>query len=430
MDQSPAKSGLGQASGAARYALLILFLVYVVNMIDRQILSILMEPIKKDLNLSDTQLGLLSGLSFALFFAIAGIPIARLADRTSRRNIIVASLVVWSGLTAVCGMAQNFWHLLLARTGVAVGEGGSGPAAHSMLADYFPHGQRSTALAIYSCGVPIGILFGLAVGGWISQEFGWRMAFLVVGMPGLVLGLVMFLTVKEPARETLPPKIEDRPSVAVVLRTIWSNRSFRRLSVATSLHVFAAYGLLQWNPTFLIRTYDVGPAQVGLYLGLIVGITSGIGTFVGGWLGDLIGRKHAGWYAWLPAIEILVTVPFYFAVYFAPTFELALLFLIIPTLLSNAFTGPIFGTIQSLAPSNMRAMAAALLIFIISVLGQGLGPQAIGLMSDLFKASAGEDSLRWAMSVIVLTKILATWQFALAGKHLDEDIAAARSAAA
>jgi MFS family permease len=245
-----------------------------------------------------------------------------------------------------------------------------------------------------------------------------------------VLGLVMCLTVKEPARETLPPKIEDRPSVAVVLRTIWSNRSFRRLSVATSLHVFAAYGLLQWNPTFLIRTYDVGPAQVGLYLGLIVGITSGIGTFVGGWLGDLIGRKHAGWYAWLPAIEILVTVPFYFAVYFAPTFELALLFLIIPTLLSNAFTGPIFGTIQSLAPSNMRAMAAALLIFIISVLGQGLGPQAIGLMSDLFKASAGEDSLRWAMSVIVLTKFLATWQFALAGKHLDEDIAAARSAAA
>lgn len=429
MDQPAKKTGLGQASGAARYALLILFFVYVVNMIDRQILSILMEPIKKDLDLSDTQLGLLSGLSFALFFAIAGIPIARLADRASRRNIIVGALVVWSGLTAVCGLAQNYWHLLLARTGVAIGEAGGGPPAHSMLADYFPHGQRSTALAIYSCGVPVGILFGLAAGGWIGQAFGWRTAFMVVGMPGLLLALVMFLTVKEPAREALPPKIEDRPSVWVVLRTIWSNRSFRSLSVATSLHVFAAYALLQWNPTFLMRTYHVGPAQVGLYLGLIVGVTSGIGTFVGGWLGDVMGRKKARWYAWLPAVEIAVTVPFYFAVYFAPTFELALIFLVIPTLLSNAFTGPIFGTIQSLAPPNMRAMAAALLIFIISVVGQGLGPQAVGIMSDLFRPAAGANSLRWAMAVIVLTKILATWRFAAAGKHLDEDIAAARAAA-
>ncbi|MBX3485606.1 MFS transporter [Phenylobacterium sp.] len=421
MDTAVGKSG-------ARWALAILFLVYVVNMIDRQILSILLEPIKHSLHLTDTQLGLLSG-TFGLAFAVAGIPIARLADRTSRRNIIVASLAVWSGLTALCGMAQNFWQLLVLRTGVAAGEAGGGPPAHSMLSDYFQHGRRATALAIYSCGVPIGILFGLAVGGAINQAFDWRVAFMVVGAPGILLALVMFFTVKEPARETAPPADGVHPSLGEVLKTILSIRAFRSLLAATALHVFAAYALTQWHPAFMIRTFHVGTAQVGLYLGLVVGITSGIGTFLGGWLGDLLGRRRAAWYAWLPAVEILVTVPFYFFAYSAPTFEVALLFLIIPSLLTNAFTGPIFGTIQSLAPPHMRAMAAAVLLFIIAVVGQSLGPQAVGLMSDLFKPQAGADSLRWAMSVIVLTKLAATFQFWRAGRLLEADLKAAAARA-
>jgi MFS family permease len=417
----------GPKSGA-RWALAILFLVYVVNMIDRQILSILLEPIKHSLHLSDTQLGLLSG-TFGLAFAIAGIPIARLADRMIRRNIIVAALAVWSGLTALCGVAQNFWQLILLRTGVAAGEAGGGPPAHSMLADYFPHGRRATALAIYSSGVPVGILFGLAVGGAINQAFDWRVAFMVVGLPGVLLALVMVLTVKEPAREAAPPADTGQPSLGAVLKTILSIRAFRSLLAATALHVFAAYALTQWHPAFMIRTFHVGTAQVGLYLGLVVGITSGIGTFLGGCLGDLLGRRRAAWFAWLPAIEIFITIPFYFFAYSAPTFELALAFLVIPSLLTNAFTGPIFGTIQSLAPPHMRAMAAAVLLFIIAVVGQSLGPQAVGLMSDLFRPQAGADSLRWAMTAIVLTKLAATFQFWRAGRLLEADLKAAEARA-
>lgn len=410
----------------ARWALVILFLVYVVNMIDRQILSILLEPIKHSLDLSDSQLGLLSG-TFGLAFAIAGIPIARLADRMSRRNIIVAALAVWSGLTALCGVAQNFWQLILLRTGVAAGEAGGGPPAHSMIADYFPHGRRATALAIYSSGVPVGILFGLAVGGAINQAFDWRVAFMVVGLPGLLLALVMLFTVKEPPREAAPPGDGRQPSLMAVLKTILSIRAFRSLLAATALHVFAAYALTQWHPAFMIRTFHVGTAQVGLYLGLVVGVTSGLGTFLGGWLGDVLGRRRPAWFAWLPAVEIFITIPFYFFAYSAPTFETALLFLIIPSLLTNAFTGPIFGTIQSLAPPHMRAMAAAVLLFIIAVVGQSLGPQAVGLMSDAFKPQAGADSLRWAMSVIVLTKLAATFQFWRAGRLLEADLKAAEA---
>ncbi len=416
------------SSSSAKYALGILFLVYVFNLIDRQILSILMEPIRRDLNLSDTQLGLLSGLSFALFYAVAGIPIARAADRFSRRNIIVIALTVWSVLTAVCGLAQNYWQLLLTRIGVAVGEGGGGPASHSMLADLFPPEKRATALAIFSCGVPVGILFGLAVGGWINETFDWRTAFFVVGLPGVLLAVVLLLTVKEPPRTVKQP--EKRPSTAEVMRTIWANRSFRNLSIATGLHVFSAYAVLQWHPAFMIRTYEIGTAQVGLYLGLLIGVCSAIGTFLGGYFADVLGKFHSRWYAWLPGIEIFITVPFYVFAYFAPTFELALMFLVVPTLLSNGFTGPVFGTIQTLAPPHMRATAAALLLFIIAVVGQGLGPQAVGLLSDLLRPETGEESLRYAMSIVVLTKLLATWRFYVAGKHLKTDLDAAKAATA
>ena len=425
-ERSPPAAGAarpiaGIAAGA-NYVLVILFLINVVNYTDRQILSILMESIKADLQLSDSQLGLLSGLAFALFYAVAGIPIARLADRISRRGIIAVSLVAWSGLTAVCGFAQSFWQLMIARVGVAVGEAGGAPPSHSMIADLFPHGRRSTALAVLSAGAPVGILFGLAAGGILNQIFNWRIAFMAVAIPGLILAVVLMLTVREPTRESPVEAREDRASTFHVLRHLWSIRSFRNLAYAGALQAFAAYGLTQWHPTFFIRTFNIGTAQLGLTLGLLAGVASGVGTVVLGHLADKFGLRDARWYAWLPAAEIAISIPFYFAVYFAPSFPLAMAALIVPTVLTNGFAAPTYATVQSIVPPRMRSTASAFLLLIMAIVGMGLGPQAVGVLSDVFRPSTGEDSLRWAMTAVMAVKVLAAWRFYVAGRHLLPDL--------
>lgn len=425
-DSSPTASPpvAGVAKGAY-YALIVLLLINVVNYTDRQILSILMEPIKLELNLNDSQLGLLSGIAFALFYAVVGIPIARLADRVSRRNIIAASVVAWSALTAVCGMAQSFSQLLLARIGVAVGEAGSAPPSHSIISDLFPHGRRSTALAILSAGAPLGVLFGLAAGGILNQLFNWRIAFMAVGVPGLILAVLLMLTVREPIRERPVESAADRQSTWAVIRHLWAIRSFRNMAYAATLQAFAAYGLTQWNPTFFVRTFHIGTAQLGLSLGLIGGIASAVGTIVLGNLADRFGRRDVRWYAWMPAIEIALSIPFYFAVYFAPSFTVALIALIIPSMLTNAFAAPTYATVQSVVPPQMRSTASAFLLLIMAVIGMGLGPQAIGLLSDAYVPAAGPESLRWAMVSLVVIKVLAAWRYYAAAKGLKPDFEAA-----
>jgi MFS family permease len=403
---------------AAGIALGVLFLINVVNYVDRQILSILLQSIKEDLNLSDGQLGWLTGFAFALFYAAFGIPLARLADRSSRRNIIAISLAAWSAMTALCGLAQNFIQLMIARIGVAIGEAGASPPTHSMLADLYPHGKRAIALAVYSCGVPVGILIGLAVGGWINEAFDWRTAFFVVGIPGVVLSVVFVLLVKEPPRsQTLDAA--SRPSVPQVFAHLWGIKAYRDLVIAATLQAFTAYGITQWMPSFFIRTYGLGTAEVGLYLGLTIGIFSGAGTFLGGWMADYFGRGALRWYGWIPGIQILITIPFYFFVFTAPSFATALMWLAIPTFLSNAFTGPVFGAVQTLAPPAMRAMASAILLFVLGLVGTGGGPVLIGMLSDAFAGQAGANSLQWALLVAVAIKIFAVWRFYVAGRSLE-----------
>ncbi|WP_337186445.1 MFS transporter [Phenylobacterium sp.] len=407
-------------------ALAVLFLINVVNYTDRQILSILMEPIRQDLGLNDTQLGLLSGLAFALFYAVMGIPIARAADRFSRRNIIALSLFAWSGLTALCGFAQSFGQLMLARIGVAVGEAGSAPPSHSILADLFPHGRRSTALAVLSAGAPLGVLFGLAIGGIVNELFNWRVAFIVAGAPGLVLMVVLLLFVREPAREgageASAEAARGAASTLSVLGRLWAIPSFRALSYAAALQAFTAYGVTQWAPTFFIRTFGVGTAQLGLSLGLMGGLAAAVGTIVFGNLADRLGRRDPRWFAWLPALTVALCVPFNAAVFFAPSFPLALAALVIPSLLSNAFAAPTYATIQSIVPPQMRSTASAFLLLIMSVIGMGLGPQAIGLLSDAFKATAGADSLRWAMTALLVVQAAAAWRFLAAARNLGTDL--------
>ncbi len=409
---------------ARHYALGILVVVYTFNFIDRQILSILIEPIKADLGLSDTAIGLLTGFAFAAFYATLGIPIARFADRTNRRNLIVAALSIWSIFTALSGLAQNFWHMLAARIGVGIGEAGCSPPAHSMIADYYPAEQRATALGIYSLGIPFGIMFGLFAGGWINEFFGWRAAFFVVGIPGVVLALVVRFTLKEPPRGMAEGRADTgaQPSVSETLGYLWQKKSFRHMSFAAGLTAFFGYGFVTWAPAFLIRSFDLGTGEVGTWFGLILGIPGGIGIALGGYLADKFGAKDPKWYLWTTAIALLLIVPVNFIVFNATTATVALIAMIIPVLLGNFYQATTFSQTQGVSELRMRAVAAGILLFIINIIGLGLGPQVVGVVSDLLKESYGTESLRYALLICSLVNIWAAIHYFIAGRHLKDDL--------
>ncbi len=407
-----------------RYALGVLVVVYTFNFIDRQILSILLEPIKQELGLSDTQLGMLAGFAFAAFYATLGIPIARFADRSNRRNLIALALTIWSGMTALSGVAQNFWHLLLARIGVGVGEAGCSPPAHSMLADYYPAHRRATALGIYSLGIPVGILFGFVAGGWINEFFGWRMAFLVVGVPGLLLAVVVRFTVREPERGMSEGHYAagDQPGIVETFGYLWQKRSFRHLAFGGALTAFVGYGVITWVPAFLIRSHGMGTDEVGTYLGLILGIPGGVGIALGGFLADRFGARDTRWFLWIVSVAILAGVPFAIGVYLAPDPYLALLLLVLPVALGNFYQATTFAQTQGLVTLRMRAVAAAVLLFILNIIGLGLGPQVTGVLSDLLRPRLGDESLRWSLLICSLVNIWAAWHYYVAGKYLKADL--------
>ncbi|MDZ7669419.1 MAG: MFS transporter [Gammaproteobacteria bacterium] len=417
----------GVFSPAARnYALSVLVVVYTFNFIDRQILSILLEPIKQDLGLSDTQLGMLAGFAFAAFYATLGIPIARYADRSNRRNLISLALTIWSGMTALSGLAQNFWHLLVARIGVGVGEAGCSPPAHSMLADYYPADKRATALGIYSLGIPVGILFGFLVGGQINELFGWRIAFLVVGLPGLALALIMRFTVREPDRGMSEGRSVsgDQPGIMETFHYLWQKRSFRHLAFGGALTAFVGYGVITWMPAFLIRSHGMSTGDIGLYLGLILGIPGGIGIALGGYLADRYGARDSAWFLWIVTVALLVALPFGIGVYLAPGPYLALLLLVIPVTLGNFYQATTFAQTQGLVTLRMRAVAAAVLLFILNIIGLGLGPQFTGILSDMLRPQYGDESLRWSLLICGLVNVWAAYHYYVAGKYLKDDLEA------
>jgi len=414
------------SAATRRYVLGTLVVVYTFNFIDRQILSILLEPIKLDLELSDTQLGFLTGFAFALFYATLGIPIARWADAHNRRNLIALSLTIWSGMTALSGLAQNFGQLLLARIGVGVGEAGCSPPSHAMLSDYYPPNRRATALGIYSLGIPVGILFGFLAGGWINEFFGWRVAFFVVGIPGLVLALVVRFTVREPIRGMSEGRsaAADQPGVAETFRFLWQKRSFRHLAFGGALTAFVGYGVVSWLPSFMIRSHGMQTGEIGTYLGLILGIPGGIGIALGGYLADRFGGRDARWYLWIPAIALLASVPFSLGVYLSPGPYAALAFLILPVALGNFYQATTFSQTQGLVSLRMRSVAAAVLLFILNIIGLGFGPQAVGLLSDALASEFGQESLRYSLLICGLVNIWAALHFYLGGKYLADDLRA------
>lgn len=413
-----------------RYALGLLLVVYIFNFIDRQILTILAEAIRLDLGLSDSALGFLGGVAFAVFYTIAGIPIARWADRGVRRSIIALGIFLWSLMTAASGLSRSFGQLALARVGVGLGEAACSPPAHSLLSDYFPPERRGTAFAIYALGIPIGRAIGVFAGGWIKEAFDWRTAFFVVGLPGVLLAILVRLTLREPPRGhserveggALPPPVEIE-SLKNVLHFIRGLGSFRHMSLAAALHAFYGYGSSFFLPVFMIRVHGFSEGELSSYLAFIVLIGAGAGTFLGGWLGDRLALRDQRWYMWLPGISTALGIPFSVGVYLWPDRYGALYFAVPALLLGSMYLGPTFAMAQGLARPNMRALVSAFLLFVINLIGLGLGPQVVGLVSDALRPTLGVESVRYALlSVVVVGAGWSTIHYLLAARTLREDL--------
>ncbi len=405
------------------YALAILVVVYTFNFIDRQILALLLPSIKAEFDLSDFQLGLLSGTVFVIFYATLGIPIARYADRSNRRNLVSIAIAVWSFFTAISGLAQNFWHLLLARIGVGVGEAGCSPPAHSMIADYYPQEQRATALGIYSLGIPLGIMFGAFAGGWIVDNFNWRIAFFVVGIPGIFMAFIVRFFVAEPPRGLVEQRqAQEQPRLAEALKELAQKRTFWHMSFAAGLAAFVGYGFIYLAPTFLYQSYGMAPTDIGIWFGLILGIPGGLGIVLGGFCADRLGRRKTEWYLWTTAIALAASVPLNYMAYMSDTSTLTLLWLVVPVFLGNFYQATVFSQTQGIVSLRVRALAAGILFFIINMIGLGLGPPIVGLVSDFLNPRFGTDSLRYALLICGFVYLWAALHFYFAGKHLKNDL--------
>jgi MFS family permease len=418
------------------YVLWLLFTVYVFNFVDRSILTILMQPIKEEFTFSDTEMGLLGGLAFALLYCTLGIPIARLADKGNRVLIIALSLFIWSISTLFTGFARNFTQLLLGRVAVGIGEAGCSPPAYSLLSDYFEPRRRSTALAIYSMGISGGVFVGLLVGGLVAHAYGWRSAFYVCGLPGVALALIVKLTLREPPRGFSEPHVQvapQAPPVGEVLGKLWAKPAFRHLSLAAALQAFVGYGVNGFTSAFLMRSHAMTVAQVGGALALITVLGGGVGTYFGGWLADRFTDRFQDrrWQLWVPGIATLIAIPFALLVYTLPG-KGAVLLLMVPALgIGSMYLGPTFSITHGLVGARERALAGALLLFIISLIGLGVGPLVTGFLSDVFKnhligqgvpeLAASATGLRWSLCAVISVNVWSSFHYMRAARTLRED---------
>ncbi len=420
---------IGTRSTSVRATLWILLIVYIFNFIDRQIVNILAEPIAQELGLSDTQIGLMTGLAFALFYTALGLPIARFADRpsTNRPRLIAIALAAWSVMTALCGMAQNFGQLLLARIGVGVGEAGCTPPAHSLISDIVPPEKRSSALAFYALGIPVGTLLGMLIGGLLADWVGWRQAFLIVGLPGVALALVVAFALKDP-RQSAPLTPEEQSAQPRTLSTfeavkaVMGSRAFVLLLAAGSSAAFLSYGKTTWTAIFFQRTHGLSPGEVGFWFGIIAGAAGIVGVWLGGYLADRFGAKNRRHVLTAPAIGMAIAAPLAFLAYQAPSWPVALALLIVPTLCNSLYYGPTYSAAQGLVPLRARAIAAATVLFFQNLIGLGLGPLFFGMLSDLLQPAYGEESVRYVLFGAAFLGLVPAFFFWRCSLRLDEEL--------
>ena len=397
-----------------------LLLAYIFNFLDRQILGILLEPIKAEFNFTDSELGVLTGPAFALVYSLVGLPLALLADRTSRSRVITAALVSWSAFTALCGTAAGFWQLFLFRLGVGLGEAGGVAPSYALIADYFPPSRRARALAIFSLGVPIGLGTGAILGAWIAHNFSWRTAFLAMGIAGLILAPIFKYVVRDSPRATgaTAPTFAD---LSAAIPVIARKRSFWLMAFAASLSSLCGYGLATWVASILIRSFGLSLIEAGQFLGTLLLIGGTIGVFMGGWLADRLGHRDRRWYTWLPAIAWLITAPLYAAGLMTENLVLVWLLLLIPNALNILWLGPVTAAVQHLVEAPKRATASGAFLLINNLIGLGVGPLLIGTISDLFRETYGADSLRMAALVILVFYLVAALLMYLASRSIERD---------
>ncbi|MFT4798464.1 MAG: MFS family permease [Candidatus Azotimanducaceae bacterium] len=412
------------------YALAVLTLVYIFNFVDRQVIVILSEYIIEDLDLSLTQYGMLSGIAFAAIYCVFGIPIARIADKGNRRNVIAVSLTVWSLFTALCGSVQNFWQLFAARFGVGIGEAGGSPPAHSMVSDIFPASERGTALSIYSLGVYGGILIGYVGGAYLVQWFDWRIAFIVVGLPGILLAILLRLTVKEPPRGFSDTSSEAKEAAKEttfmeVLALLWSRKAFRHLAIACALHAFVTYGVGNFMVIFLSRVHEMPNLEIGKLYGLVAGIGGLAGTFAGGWLSDRFANKTGdqNWYIWVAMFSTLAAVPFALITFLVmDTGQTATLSWALPVFFGGFYLAPCIAMTHGMVGLRMRALSSAVLFFFLNLIGLGLGPILTGLVADQLIPTYGTDGIRYAMSLTVLVNLWCAYHYYMCTRTLKDSL--------
>jgi MFS family permease len=435
---APAFQGTG-TKGYRAYVLGALLVVYTFNFIDRVIVGIIQEPIKVEFGLTDFQLGLLGGPAFAILYTLLGIPIARLAERHDRMTILAICLALWSAMTAACGFAVNYATLLAARVGVSIGEAGCTPPANSVISDYFPADRRASALSIYALGIPIGSMIAAVGGGWIATEVGWREAFIWLGVPGVLLAVFVKLTVKEPPRSV---STAETPSFFAALGALTKKPTFWHVAFGAALASFVGYGVGQYLTSFMIRTHGMTLFEGAVLVGVVLGLCAAIGTFTSGFLADRISRRHPNALSWLPAVGFIIATPAYLLAFVLPDIWLPLL--MIGAVTHYFYLGPMYAVTQGVVAPRMRATAVAVLLFIVNLLGYGLGPPAIGALSDFIAngqlapfslsvdicadragdaqcAAGSETGLRWALMIGVLGYLWAAIHFLISARTLRRD---------